>query len=81
MHSKASEHKPAELPPAPPDGGIDPHTAVESLRAALDDSGIVLPSLSVDHVSPDLRLIDLGRIRADVAMRLADALRRGGPTA
>ncbi|MFM9796508.1 MULTISPECIES: hypothetical protein [unclassified Streptomyces] len=60
---------------------IDPHTAVESLRAALDGSGIVLPSLSVDYVSPDLKLIDLGRIRADVAMRLAEALRRGDPAA
>ncbi|MDX2547171.1 hypothetical protein ACOT81_16590 [Streptomyces sp. WI04-05B] len=58
---------------------IAPHTAVESLRSALDGSGIVLPSLSVDHVSPDLKLIDLGRIRADVAMRLADALRQGEP--
>lgn len=73
MPSKASTHT------TPPHEGIDPHTAVESLRAALDDAGIVLPSLSVDHVSPDLRLIDLGRIRADVAMRLADALRREGP--
>jgi hypothetical protein len=81
MPSKASEQKPGDLLPVPPHGDIDPHTAVESLRAALDDSGIVLPSLSVDHVSPDLKLIDLGRIHADVAMRLADALRQGGPAA
>lgn len=81
MSSKASTHKPADPPPAPPHEGTDPHTAVESLRTALSESGIVLPSLSVDHVSPDLKLIDLGRIRADVAVRLADALRRKGLTA
>lgn len=58
---------------------VDPHTVMESLRDALYESGrIVLPSLSVDHVSPDLKLIDLGRVRADVAMRLAEVLRRGG---
>lgn len=57
---------------------VDPHTAMETLRAALSTEGIVFPSLSVDHVSPDLKLVELGRVRADVAMRLADALRRGG---
>lgn len=58
---------------------VDPHTAMESLREALyETGGIVLPSLSVDHASPDLRLVELGRVRADVAVRLADALRRGG---
>lgn len=58
---------------------VDPHTAMESLREALHDSGrIVFPSLSVDNVSPDLKLINLGRVRADVAMDLADALKRGG---
>jgi hypothetical protein len=53
----------------------DPFTAMESLRAALDHAGIVLPSLAVDPASPTLRLVELGRVRADVAMRLADALR------
>jgi hypothetical protein len=56
----------------------DPHAAVESLRAALTEAGIVLPSLSVELASPDLRLVELGRVRADVAVRLAEALRRGG---
>jgi hypothetical protein len=54
---------------------VDPFTAMESLRAALDGVGIVLPSLAVDPGSPTLRLVDLGRVRAEVALRLADALR------
>ncbi|MER6186824.1 hypothetical protein [Streptomyces sp. NPDC001652] len=58
--------------------GVDPFTAVESLRAALDRAGIVLPSLGVDpQDTPRVRLVELGRIRPDVAMRLADALMRG----
>ncbi|MDX3853363.1 hypothetical protein [Streptomyces sp. AK02-01A] len=57
---------------------IDPFTAMESLRAALADAGIVLPSMSVDAASPQLRLVELGRVRADVAARLAQALRHGG---
>ncbi|MEU9187579.1 hypothetical protein ACKI14_23030 [Streptomyces turgidiscabies] len=57
---------------------IDPFTAMESLRAALAEVGIVLPSLSVDSASPALRLIELGRVRSDVAARLAEALQRGG---
>lgn len=57
---------------------VDPHKAMETLRDALFGVGVVFPSLSVDHVSPDLKLVDLGRVRADVAMRLAHALRRGG---
>ncbi|GHA95653.1 hypothetical protein GCM10010330_57300 [Streptomyces tendae] len=56
---------------------VDPFMAVESLRAALDGAGIVLPSLGVDAASPSLALVDLGRVRADVALRLADALQRG----
>ncbi|WP_149830090.1 hypothetical protein [Streptomyces tailanensis] len=56
---------------------VDPFTAVESLRAALHEVGIVLPSLWVEQASPNLGLVELGRVRADVAMRLADALRRG----
>lgn len=56
---------------------VDPFAAVESLRAALDQAGIVLPSLAVDPAGPPLDLIDLGRIRAGVAMRLAEALQRG----
>ncbi|MER7764144.1 hypothetical protein [Streptomyces sp. NPDC097619] len=57
---------------------IDAFTAVESLRAALAEVGIVLPSLSVDGASPALRLVELGRVRSDVAARLAEALQRGG---
>ncbi|MEU9170730.1 hypothetical protein AB0D34_23480 [Streptomyces sp. NPDC048420] len=56
---------------------VDPHTAAETLRAALSDVGIVLPSLRVDPASPQLRLIELGRVRSDVAARLAEAIRRG----
>ncbi|MFI2033745.1 hypothetical protein ACH470_03435 [Streptomyces bottropensis] len=60
---------------------VDPYTAVESLRAALGQAGIVFPSLAVEHTAPDLRLVDLGRVRADVAMRLAQALQREGSAA
>jgi hypothetical protein len=56
---------------------VDPFTAVESLRAALDRAGIVLPSLAVDPATPALALVELGRVRADVAARLADVLQRG----
>jgi len=56
---------------------IDPHAVLEMLRTALDEAGIVFPSLRVDNASPQLKLIELGRIRADVADRLATALRRG----
>ncbi|MEU6373947.1 hypothetical protein [Streptomyces sp. NPDC046909] len=57
---------------------VDPFTAVESLRAALDRAGIVFPSLAVDpQGTPRVRLVELGRVRPDVAMRLADALQRG----
>lgn len=57
---------------------VDPHSAAESLRAALTEAGIVLPSLGVDPASPELRLVELGRVRADVAARLAEVLQRGG---
>ncbi|MGW7673522.1 hypothetical protein BX257_2997 [Streptomyces sp. 3212.3] len=60
---------------------VDPFTATECLRAALDQAGIVLPSLSVDPGAPSLRLVELGRVRADVAMRLADALQGRGALA
>ncbi|MFF7542667.1 hypothetical protein ACFZCU_03375 [Streptomyces canus] len=58
--------------------GVDPFMATECLRSALSQAGIVLPSLAVDAGSPTLGLVELGRVRADVAMRLAEALRRGG---
>ncbi|MEU1591281.1 hypothetical protein ABZ468_00105 [Streptomyces sp. NPDC005708] len=57
---------------------VDPLVATECLRSALYQAGIVLPSLSVDAGSPALGLVELGRVRADVAMRLAEALRQGG---
>ena len=57
---------------------VDPYAAVEALRAALDEAGVVLPSLRVDPASPALKLVELGRVRADVAERLAQSLRRGG---
>lgn len=60
---------------------VDPFAAVESLRSALDEAGIVLPSLAVDPATPSLRLVDLGRVRADVALRLAHALQRRDPAA
>ncbi|MGW4519327.1 hypothetical protein ACWEO4_47590 [Streptomyces sp. NPDC004393] len=53
---------------------VDPFTAMESLGAALDKAGIVLPFLAVDPAVPSLRLVELGRVRAEVAMRLAAAL-------
>ncbi|OON80550.1 hypothetical protein [Streptomyces tsukubensis] len=58
--------------------GIDPFAAMEALRTALAEAGIVLPSLAVDAASPALKLVELGRVRADVAAQLADALRKGG---
>lgn len=54
---------------------VDPFAAVTFLKAALSQAGIVLPSLAADVGSPTLRLVDLGRVRADVAVRLAEALR------
>lgn len=58
-------------------GTTDAKEAVEVLREALTAAGIVLPSLGADTASPSLQLVTLGRVRADVALRLADAVRRG----
>ncbi|MEU9413579.1 hypothetical protein AB0E08_48915 [Streptomyces sp. NPDC048281] len=52
----------------------DTQSAVEELRAALDRVGVVLPSLRLDPASPGLQLVELGRVRADVAVRLARVL-------
>ncbi|WP_423360849.1 hypothetical protein OH810_10030 [Streptomyces albidoflavus] len=60
---------------------IAPSTAVESLRTSLTAAGIVLPSLAVDTAPPPpphLGLVELGRVRPDVAAQLAEALRDGG---
>lgn len=58
-------------------GATEAVEAVEVLREVLTAAGIVLPSLGADMASPALNLINLGRVRADVALKLADALRRG----
>lgn len=55
----------------------DVTAAVETLREALTAAGIVLASLGADVASPSLNLINLGRVRADVVLRLADVIRRG----
>lgn len=57
---------------------VDPDVATEALREALMSVGIVLPSLAADAASPDLGLVNLGRVRAAVAIRLAEAVRRKG---
>jgi hypothetical protein len=64
------------MPTKNPD--VDPYAAAESLRAALTEVGIVFPSLRVDLASPQMKLVELGRVRADVAACLAEALQRGG---
>ncbi|MFF0143549.1 hypothetical protein ACFYRN_45100 [Streptomyces sp. NPDC005227] len=56
---------------------VDAATAVEALREALTAAGIVLPSLGTDNAYPALNLINLGRVRADIALKFADTLRRG----
>ncbi|WP_406508175.1 hypothetical protein [Streptomyces sp. NBC_00212] len=58
-------------------GKIEAADAAEALREALATAGIVLPSLGTDAGSPYLNLISLGRVRADVALKLADVIRRG----
>ncbi|AYG82708.1 hypothetical protein DWB77_04894 [Streptomyces hundungensis] len=62
-----------------PELGACPHTAVEALKAALGQSGIVLPSLGIDDGS-SLGLVNLGRVRPDVALRLAALLGEGPGT-
>ncbi|MEU5536280.1 hypothetical protein [Streptomyces sp. NPDC020362] len=53
--------------------------AVERLRAALHEVGIILPSLRIDPVTGahghPYALVDLGRCNLGVASRLAAALR------
>ncbi|MBT2451277.1 hypothetical protein J7F03_30255 [Streptomyces sp. ISL-43] len=51
--------------------------AAMELRDALTGAGIVLPSLDSDFASPYLNLVELGRVRADVAVKLAEVVRRG----
>ncbi|MFB1046853.1 hypothetical protein [Streptomyces chrestomyceticus] len=61
--------------PQPEPADLD--AATETLREALALAGIVLPSLAPDLGSPALGLVNLGRVRAETAMRLAAAVRRG----
>ncbi|WAZ27355.1 hypothetical protein STRCI_008665 [Streptomyces cinnabarinus] len=60
---------------------VDPFEAMETLRTALDEAGITLPGLWVNSASSQPRLIELGEVRADVALQLAHALRRRSPQA
>ncbi|MGY6026877.1 hypothetical protein [Streptomyces spinosirectus] len=62
---------------AHPSGPAEATEAVELLRGALTAAGIVLPSLGTDTASPALNLINLGRVHADVALRLAHVIRQG----
>ncbi|MCT9087475.1 hypothetical protein N4G70_01185 [Streptomyces sp. ASQP_92] len=56
-----------------------PRTAVEALKAALARTGLVLPSLGIDDGS-SLGLVNLGRVRPDVALRLAVLLSQAHDT-
>ncbi|MFI1479906.1 hypothetical protein [Streptomyces sp. NPDC020747] len=58
-------------------GTTDAVEAAEVLRDALTEAGIVLPSLGADTGSPSLNLITLGRVRVDVAQRLAAVVPQG----
>lgn len=53
--------------------------ATSVLQRALAERGIVLPSLGPDPLGPvaGVNLVELGRVRPDVATALAAALRRG----
>ncbi|GCD39175.1 hypothetical protein OEIGOIKO_07004 [Streptomyces chrestomyceticus JCM 4735] len=72
----AKNHEPEPGSPESAESGA----AVDALCEALTLAGIVLPSLSPDLGSPNLALVNLGRVRADTAMRLAAAVRRGTDT-
>ncbi|MEU6085133.1 hypothetical protein [Streptomyces sp. NPDC047108] len=51
---------------------------VALLRDALGRIGVTLPSLGVDdHRIGDVHLVELGRVRPDVARRLADVIGGG----
>ncbi|MFI6361022.1 hypothetical protein ACIBJF_53130 [Streptomyces sp. NPDC050743] len=54
---------------------VDPVHGSGSPANSPDKVGVVFPSLRVDPASPVLKLVELGRVRADVAERLAYALR------
>jgi hypothetical protein len=52
---------------------LDAQAAAHALRLALGAHGVVLPSLGADHGGPvsGVNLVDLGRVRPDVARALA----------
>lgn len=53
--------------------------AVEELRAVPVGVGVVLPSLNYGIAGTDPHLVELGRVSSEVALRSAEALRRGAP--
>jgi hypothetical protein len=66
--------------------GVAPFTTVEAaLCEAFHGTGMRLPSRAVDPATPSLSLVDLdldlGRVRADVTLWLAHALRQKEPAA
>ncbi|MFE9525118.1 hypothetical protein [Streptomyces sp. NPDC006631] len=58
-------------------------SALGKLRDALEHVGITVPSLDLDYRSPVSAaqgpLIELGRVRPDIAEELAEVIRRGAP--
>ncbi|MGW7461917.1 hypothetical protein [Streptomyces sp. NPDC054797] len=56
---------------------VTPSTVVESLRGSLMAAGVVLPSLGIDPVPPGPGLVRLGSVHPDVAMKLAQVVKRG----
>ncbi|GGZ50870.1 hypothetical protein GCM10010371_08200 [Streptomyces subrutilus] len=55
---------------------VTPSTVVESLRESLMAAGIVLPSLGIDPAPPRPGLVRLGSVRPDVALKLAQVVKR-----
>lgn len=60
------------------------HTAANSreacdlLREALEDAGITLPSMTPDYATLTVEgMVDLGRVRPEVALLLAAVVRKG----
>lgn len=52
----------------------DADNAVKALMDATDRLGITIPSLAREYMSLDFPLVELGKVRPDVAMELAKAL-------
>jgi hypothetical protein len=67
-------------PPAFLSSAVDAEDAEQALREALTSAGITLPSLGIDYVcgiASPTALVELGRARPDVAMRLTEVIRKG----